>query len=101
MAQIGQLMLQDGMWNGEQIVSSAWLTESARLHIPVEGYGYYWWIAEENDLFYAEGHGGQVIFVARSQDLAIVLTADPYSASAALSPGMYDLFDQILDAIIG
>ncbi len=100
MAKIGKLMVQNGMWNGEQIISAEWIAESTKLHVPREKYGYYWWIVEENRTFNAEGHGEQIIHVAQGKNVVIVLTADPYSSDAALSPGYRNLIDDIMDAII-
>ncbi len=56
MARIGHLMLNDGNWNGEQIIPEYWVEESTSLITPLEemnperrregylGYGYMWWI---------------------------------------------------------
>lgn len=42
---IGQLILNKGMWNGEQIVSEKWVIESTKKRLNINltrGYGYYW-----------------------------------------------------------
>jgi CubicO group peptidase (beta-lactamase class C family) len=47
LARIGQLVAQNGKWDGREIVSSAWLDESFRIRTPFPkggGYGYLWWI---------------------------------------------------------
>jgi CubicO group peptidase (beta-lactamase class C family) len=49
MAKIGQLMLDDGRWDGEQIVLTQWVTESTRAQVATSGgstgdYGYQWWV---------------------------------------------------------
>jgi CubicO group peptidase (beta-lactamase class C family) len=55
MAKIGQLYLGGGIWEGRQIVSSAWIDESTREHSrAVElgnlAYGYLWWIIDSRAL---------------------------------------------------
>ena len=97
MAKIGCLMVQDGVWEGERIVSLDWLERSTRIHAN-SNYGYYWWITVPNTTFRAEGDGGQVIFVAKDKEVVIVLTGDPYSASYLLSPNLGGLIDRILAA---
>jgi CubicO group peptidase (beta-lactamase class C family) len=95
MAKIGQLMLQDGVWNGERLLSSDWIAESTTRHVNRESYGYYWWVYEDRDIFAAEGHGLQIIHIGRGRDLVVVLIADPYSSDAALSPGMSGLIGDV------
>jgi len=98
MAKIGQMLVQAGGWNGHRIVSSEWLAEATSPHTQAGDYGYYFWLLPDGS-FEAEGHGGQVIRVWRALDLTVVMTADPYSASAALSPGMYGLIDAVAAAV--
>jgi len=80
MARIGQLYLQDGQWDGEQIVSEHWVRESIRTHSDELGYGYFWWLDSHQiddhsyDSFLAWGYGGQHIFVVRELDLVVVFT---------------------------
>jgi hypothetical protein len=76
MAKIGYLYLNNGLWDGEQIVSAAWVEASTGKHIslsPGEGYGYQWWIRDPGT-YVADGYAGQRIVVVPEQELAIVLT---------------------------
>ncbi len=46
MAKLGYLYLRDGVWEGRQIVSSAWVKAATEKHTPTDGplgYGYQWW----------------------------------------------------------
>lgn len=90
MIKIGQLALQRGRWNGTQLVSAAWIDESTSAHgafdsAPPDGYGYLWWHATELwkttplDMFYANGAGGQFIFVVPQLDLVAVMTGENYN----------------------
>lgn len=98
MAKIGLMLEQDGIWNDERILSSEWIEVASQVHANSD-YGYYFWIRPKNG-FAAEGHGFQLIYVNQDQDLVIVVTSDPYSASNVLSPGYWNVVDDVLDAII-
>lgn len=70
MAKIGQLCLQNGIWNGKKIVSSEWLREMLtprKVESGVFGglyYGYLWWIVNPERMIYAAiGDSGNVIYV--------------------------------------
>ncbi|MDR2963749.1 MAG: beta-lactamase family protein [Bacteroidales bacterium] len=83
MARIGQLLLNKGLWKGEQIVSSEWIEEMTSVKITAEkanfhekSFGYYWWIDEARGIVFMAGHGGQHVFVKPSKNLIIVSTAD-------------------------
>ncbi|MEZ5944825.1 MAG: serine hydrolase [Planctomycetaceae bacterium] len=48
LARFGQLMLQNGRWNGTQLVPEAWVLESTTSYSDAGssgGYGYMWWVA--------------------------------------------------------
>lgn len=70
MAKIGQLCLQNGIWNGKKIVSSEWLREMLtprKVESGVFGglhYGYLWWMVHPERMIYAAiGNSGNVIYV--------------------------------------
>jgi CubicO group peptidase (beta-lactamase class C family) len=78
MAKIGQLYLRGGQWDGQQIVSSAWVEASTHKHIAAtleDGYGYQWWIEDEG-FFMALGYAGQFIFVIPEKNMVVVFTSD-------------------------
>lgn len=99
MAKFGQLYLNNGEYEGKQVVSADWVEESLQRYsegmnisgwIPGItgrygyfrdlGYGYQWWSARAGDhLFnYAAGHGGQHIVLLDELDMVIVTTAYPF-----------------------
>lgn len=76
MASIGQLYLDGGIWNGEQIVSSEWVkestTEQSRWEKQGLSYGYLWWLGSGQDCGYAAmGDGGNVIYVNTDKKLTV------------------------------
>jgi CubicO group peptidase (beta-lactamase class C family) len=75
---IGQLVLDRGKWNKQQIISETWIEESTAFHLPSRGnsgYGYQWWRGEMSvnetkfPIIWAEGYGGQFLFVVPDLDL--------------------------------
>ena len=80
MAKIGQLFLDDGAWNGTQIVSKDWVQEATRSSVLAEadgtGYGYQWWVlaGDFQGLYEARGRGGQGIIVWPDKDVVAVFT---------------------------
>lgn len=83
MAKIGALVLGDGEWNGDRIVSAAWIEDSIAPHTSDaghEGYGYAWWSTEREfrgrtiSAVFARGAGDQFIVVFPDLDLIVVTT---------------------------
>lgn len=81
LAKLGQLALQNGVWNGTQLVPAPWLAEATAPHTassePRFPYGYYWWVVPELGAFTALGHGGNFALVVPAQQLLVVLTSLP------------------------
>lgn len=85
-AKIGRLLLNNGDWNGNQIVSAEWVSASTHVNqVPNpawpasfnaagwRGYGYQWWLASEADGdFFAMGKDGQYLYVNPRRDTVIV-----------------------------
>lgn len=83
MAKFGQLYLNNGVWNGEQIVSEQWVKDSTSVQFTrssgTANYGYQWWVrtfGDNNyDAYFAQGHYGQYIFVVPELELVVVFTS--------------------------
>lgn len=80
MAKLGQLYLQNGMWEGSEVVPASWVEAATTPHpytsmggLPASGYGYQWWI--DGSGFSARGYGGQYIVVVPLLDLVVVFTS--------------------------
>lgn len=79
MAKLGYLYLNEGRWDGKQIVSSEWVAAATSKHIRSDlrghnGYGYQWWIRSSGDGYSAVGRGGQRIFVLPDRKMVVVTT---------------------------
>jgi len=92
MAKFGLLYLNDGEYEGEQVVPVEWVKESLQRHSEGGwiskklgryfgdlGYGYQWWSArvDDHDVDFAWGHGGQLIVLLEELDMIVVTTASP------------------------
>nr|WP_079421784.1 serine hydrolase [Clostridium oryzae] len=80
MAKIGQLYLDEGVWKGEQIISSDWINESTKEHSRCNqwklSYGYLWWIIDEKEHAYAAmGDGGNVIYVNTKKKIVVAIAS--------------------------
>ena len=87
MAKLGYVYLNDGIWQGERIMSEDWVQESTQAHATTlweSGYGYQWWLAtyrlgsQTVGSFYADGWGGQRIMVFPDLDMVVVFTGGNY-----------------------
>ncbi len=78
---IGQLFLDHGRWEGQQLVSEEWVEEATSQQIEVDssvGYGYQWWTGDLDGVpsYQAMGFGGQLVVVVPSRDLVVVTVAE-------------------------
>lgn len=78
MVKIGQLYLNNGIWDGNQIISAEWTAESTKVHSRWDelklSYGYLWWIID-GDSYAALGDGGNVIYVNPAGNLVVAIAS--------------------------
>jgi CubicO group peptidase (beta-lactamase class C family) len=77
-AKLGLLYLQEGQWDGRQVVSRDWVRDATATHTATNlgfGYGYQWWTAEDIGAYAALGGGAQNLWVWPGLDLIVVTTA--------------------------
>ena len=104
-ARFGQMILQNGMWQGQQIVPAKWITAStmpsARTEPGEIGYGYQWWIpvGAEPGQFMGRGIYGQYLYIDQAAGVVIVTTgADRQFRDPGVSEANVDMFRQIVAA---
>jgi CubicO group peptidase (beta-lactamase class C family) len=114
-AKFGALYLNEGFWQGRQVISKDWVDESTRPYFPEEYtnyypeyftslpgrayYSYMWWgYARQADAydFAAEGDKGQFIYVSPSKQLVIVRNGIDYGIPAR---EWIELFYEFAEAI--
>lgn len=103
MAKFGFLYLNDGIWDGKQIISADWIEKSTRGQVTAGAnyeYGYQWWVRPVAGCrsYRAWGRNGQFVVVVPELDLVIAVTSKtglPGKPSGHYSP----LFDIVTEAV--
>lgn len=108
LAKVGQLFLNEGSWNGKQVVSTTWLRESIEPRFTVwtgNRYGYQWWLGRSSvkgrfiDWTAGFGLGGQRLFILPTYDAVVVITAGLYKSSIQYVVDIDILNNYVLPAI--
>lgn len=81
MARLGLLYMNDGEWDGEQLLSSQSIEKALESSEANPSYGYMWWLNRGNrkwenvpdHVFYAAGFGGNFIVIDREKNLVVVM----------------------------
>ncbi|NNF36349.1 MAG: serine hydrolase, partial [Saprospiraceae bacterium] len=108
MARFGQLYLDNGKWNGKQIVPASWIDKSTSVKSDDlgsfgsrGGYGYLWWSTQTHQgkkMYYASGSGGHRIVVLPEDDMVIVTRANTYENRMMRGADVEKLIQSIIDA---
>jgi len=77
MAKLGQLYLQKGKWNGQQLVSEYWIEISTARHLKTQNdtYGYQLWMEQRPGSFEYNGMLGQNVIIYPDMDMVLVTNA--------------------------
>jgi CubicO group peptidase (beta-lactamase class C family) len=98
MLKIAMLVRDNGIYEGEQVISTDWLEQSrvVRTHSPFSGlgYGYGWFIAQSGYVL-ARGYGGQIIAANPERRLAVAITSD--TDQPARSEGYFGVLMELLE----
>lgn len=117
-AKFGMLFLNDGQFEGNQIVPAEWVRDSLQTYSEDAydnigefrdiGYGYQWWSAEVGDhhVNFAWGHGGQLIVLLDELNMVVMVTADPFyevygSESWKHEKAKFDLVGEFIESLPG
>ena len=79
-ARFGLLFLRNGMWNGEQLISTEWIEAATTRGDVGPDYGYLWWLNTEGkawpdaprSAYRASGHGSNTVWIDPEHDLVVV-----------------------------
>ena len=81
MAQIGLVVLNNGTYNGQRIISEKYLDEMTKSYVSLDDkfgnqdYGYMWWLPHRTrDVIAAIGDGGNVIYINRTHNIVVAVT---------------------------
>lgn len=118
LARFGQLWMNDGRWNGRQVVPAEWIARASesrsQMEAAGEGYAMMWWTyaagslpkdrypnANRISVLQARGTGGQVVALAPELDLVFVHRGDTDHGREVRGRDVWLLFEQILAARTG
>jgi len=109
MAKFGQLFIDDGIWQGQQLISSAWIADSVARRVDIsawssfsEAYGFQWWLDDFSHqgqtvaAYVTSGYGGQYIFSLPDLDLVVAFTGHNYGNG----PGVANLYEMMTGYIL-
>ena len=80
-ARFGLLYLNEGNWDGQQLLSKDWVKAVQVSSAPNASYGYMWWLnrgnrkwegVDDESIYYAAGFGGNFIVVDKANDMVVV-----------------------------
>ncbi|GAB5410826.1 MAG: serine hydrolase [Balneolaceae bacterium] len=81
MLKIGQMLIDDGKYNGQQIIEMDWIIDSFKTYTYSNynpyGYGYHWWNKKTGNYttLFAWGHGGQYIMMIPELNSVVIMTS--------------------------
>ena len=80
-ARFGLLFLNEGNWDGNQVLSKDWINKVQESSVANSSYGYMWWLnrgdrkwegVEDESIYYAAGFGGNFIIVDKTNNMVVV-----------------------------
>ena len=112
MAKFGQLFIDNGAWQGQQLISPEWIADSVARRVNIsswatysEAYGFQWWLDDfRHDgqtvaAYVTSGYGGQYIFALPDLDLVVAFTGHNYDNGAGIANLYVMMNSYILDSI--
>ena len=94
----GLLYLQEGSWNGRQLIPAEWIAESIKKQVENRrdpyGYGYLFWGGEHGS-FRADGKYGQFTIVMRDKNAVVTITAESREADQLLAKVFEYIYPQL------
>ena len=100
-ARFGKLYKDEGLWNGDKILDSAFIRKSITPRFKdAPEYGYGWWLVnhKEQDFFYMRGHLGQFVIVSPKDNVIIVRLGHLKGLQTEEDPHSNDLYTYIDEA---
>ena len=108
MLKFGQLYIDEGAWQGQQLISPAWVAASVARHVDIsewaslsEAYGYQWWLddlaygASTTPAYITSGYGGQYIFALPELDIVVAFTGQNYENGERIAE-LYTLVERFV-----
>jgi len=87
--------VQNGKWNGKQVLPPAWVHAATSPQVDAGNYGFQWWIGP-NGIYYANGMFHQLAFAFPEHDAALAITA-AVPDSTKMLPTIWKHFPAVFD----
>ncbi len=109
LARFGLLYLNEGNWNGEQIVPKDWVLNSTSSQIKTGedyfyNYGYLWWVSKRESNgrapFLARGAQSQYMYIDAANDLIVIFRDNPDGIKQVKKSDAYPLIGAVYGAMI-
>lgn len=92
----GLLYLQNGQWDGKQLVPESWVAESTKKQVENGGYGYgYLFWGGEHGSFRADGKYGQFSILIRDKNAVVTIVAESREADKLLAAVFQHIYCQL------
>ncbi len=108
----GQLFVNDGSWDGQQLISAAWIADSMVRRVDIsawatfsEAYGFQWWLddfayrQQDMEVWVTAGYGGQYIFCVPDLELVVAFSGHNYQTGVG-SANLYTMVEDFIMAAI-
>ncbi|MFC2093597.1 serine hydrolase domain-containing protein, partial [Bacteroidota bacterium] len=108
LTKIGYVFLNNGMWNGQQLITQDWINASTTSYIDpgsgwffANGYGYQWWIntSSSNSFFLAAGYGEQYMLVCPQLELILLFNGSYFGTPVTVHP--FELIENYIKRSLG
>lgn len=108
LAKLGELALDDGRWQGRQVIPAAWVRTMLTPHVQARDdadYGYLWWCfrfpahGKQQPVWAMSGNGGNYVFVMPAEHLVAVVTSTAYNQRYAHPQSQTIFRDYVLQAL--
>ncbi len=99
MFKFGQLYLDNGKWQGKQLVPEAWVAASVAPSPASSRYGFMWWLETTpngDPAYAARGFGGQLVVVVPEHRLVIAVASQPTEDYTTSSQDVFALVSDII-----
>ncbi|MEM1120678.1 MAG: serine hydrolase [Bacteroidota bacterium] len=104
LAKFGQLYLNEGAWEGQQIVPAEWVQQSSKRQIFTSstGYSYQWWVSTQSEtpLYYGQGFGGQGLILLPEKEVIIVALQEAWIPPSVASQQWNNFVTKVFNPIL-
>lgn len=103
MAKFGYLYLNNGSWNGNQIIPPSWISASSSFQVSVNNikdYGYLWWIYKGTGIYNAVGFAVRAISVIPDYGIVAVVSGYDSTGDFLRNQWLYALKEFVIQSAI-